>query len=199
MLRSILLATLVLGGVALTQPTASANPPGCANLGCGGFCFKFLGLIHQHGPLVNYGPYSGYYPFEPYGPWNSQLQYTGPGRDAYSCGSLFGGGKCGALGGHGGRCGNCGSALGLGGLGSRLHGNGAGSCGNCAAWGNYANSTFGNILNRTQPRNILGRCQGCGDAPAVSVPSCSGCAVADVKPELEANPIVPTGYRINDR
>ena len=52
MLRSILIATLMMGGFVATQPKASANPNGCANLGCGGFCFKFLGLIHQHGPLL---------------------------------------------------------------------------------------------------------------------------------------------------
>ena len=32
-----------------------------------------------------------------------------------------------------------------------------------------------------------------------TVPSCEGCAVGIEPATLEANPIVPTGYRINDR
>ena len=192
MSRSILVAALILGGVILTQPAAKANPPGCANLGCGGFCFKMFGHIHQHGPLVNYGPYSGYYPFEPYGPWNSQLQYTGPGRNDYACGSLFGGGKCGWLGsGHGGlggKCAGCGA-----GLGSRLHGGGS-SCNNCA-WGNYANVTFGNVRSRLNLGSRFGGCEGCGDAPTISVPSCPGCvSTADDTVGLESNPVITTAF-----
>jgi len=77
MKRLLLVALLALPASLLFSQNANAQV-GCSNLGVGGFCFKFLGKLHQHGPLYNYGPYSGYYPFEPYGPWNSQLQYTGP-------------------------------------------------------------------------------------------------------------------------
>ncbi len=63
-----------------------------AHMGCGGFCFRFLGGIHQHGPLYNYGPYVGYYPFAPYGPWDASLNWVGPNLVQGSCGwhHLFG-------------------------------------------------------------------------------------------------------------
>ena len=136
-------------GPAGPGPGCSAAPvrpysAGCHQHGCGGFCFRFLGSIHQHGPLFNYGPYYGYYPFEPYGPWNAQLQYTGPRpSDVVGCGwhGLFGG-KCGKCGGHHGR-GGC-----------ALDGDG---------WGSYASSTFRNIFDRTHPRCHKAKCGNCGD------------------------------------
>ncbi|MGL4421614.1 MAG: hypothetical protein ACRCZF_13180 [Gemmataceae bacterium] len=61
----------------VTATSAQAQFPN-PQMGCGGFCFSFLGRIHQHGPLFNYGPYEGYYPFTPYGPWTSDLRYNPP-------------------------------------------------------------------------------------------------------------------------
>ena len=106
MFAAMLLALL---GLPAIESSASAQNQG--PFGCGGFCFKFLGGLHQHGPLFNYGPYEGYYPFAPYGPWTSDLQYTGPGLNGATCGPLgCGHGRgCGAAGcGVGGR--GCGAA-----------------------------------------------------------------------------------------
>lgn len=116
---------------------------GCHQHGCGGFCFRFLGSIHQHGPLFNYGPYAGYYPFEPYGPWTAQLQYTGPRPgDIVGCGwHGLGCKKCGKCGGHHCRGGDCGSD----------------------AWGDYASGTLKNVFDRTHPRCHKAKCGSCGE------------------------------------
>jgi hypothetical protein len=133
-MKRMILAMLLAGSAMLTSQEASAQgyPK---HLGCGGFCFKFLGGLHMHGPLYNYGPYSGYYPFEPYGPWNSQLQYTGPMPGNPGCGwnGLCGGRGCGAA---GGAVGGCGSTAGCsaGGCGLSLNGGfafGLGGGGGC--------------------------------------------------------------------
>ena len=86
-----------------TGPGAvTANPPGTANFGCAGFCFKLFPHMHQHGPLYNYGPYYGYYPFAPYGPWDQYLRY-----DPNFYGQA-GGGSSGRS--HSGSCSSCGFA-----------------------------------------------------------------------------------------
>jgi hypothetical protein len=88
----------------LTIPSAgsvSANPPGTANFGCAGYCFKLFPHMHQHGPLFNYGPYYGYYPFAPYGPWDAYLRYDpnfyggagGGGGGGFGGGGKYGCGK----------------------------------------------------------------------------------------------------------
>lgn len=76
-MRRLLLAALLAAPLLLIHSDrAAANPPpGVANFGCAGFCFKLFPHIHQHGPLFNYGPYYGYYPFAPYGPWDAYLRY----------------------------------------------------------------------------------------------------------------------------
>lgn len=137
---------------------AAALPQGpCAHLGCGGFCFRFLGAIHQHGPLVNYGPYTGYYPFEPYGPWNAALQYTGPNPN--DCGA----GGCGLFG-HCGKNG-CGLGGGCGGGGKCGHGLIGHGCSECGGWGGYARSTFANVRCRVFPFGHKSRsCASCGDS-----------------------------------
>jgi hypothetical protein len=140
---------------------AAALPQGpCAHLGCGGFCFRFLGAIHQHGPLVNYGPYTGYYPFEPYGPWNAALQYTGPNPN--DCGH-GGCGLCGLL----GLCGKHGCGPGGCGLGGKFgHGRFGHGCSECGGWDGYARSTFANVHSRVFPFGHKSRsCDaGCGDS-----------------------------------
>ena len=137
--------------------------------GCGGFCFKFLGGLHQHGPLYNYGPYSGYYPFEPYGPWNAQLQYTGPYPGNAACGLNGCGRRCGVAGGCGGTVAGCGLASGSRGC----------STSNSAAWGGYAVSTFKNVFHRSHPLcNRAKLSTGCSAAPASGCASCGSVASA---------------------
>lgn len=181
-----------------------SNSPfgGCSHLGCGGFCFKFLGKIHQHGPLFNYGPYTGYYPFEPYGPWASagpnghwgpNLVYTGPrGQLVNNC--VSGPGLCGHLKSHGGLFGR--------------HGSGCG-------WGGYARTTFHNVFMRVHPlahksghccdtfgwlpgfgqgrlgQRIEGGCPSCGAAPAVA--GCASCTAANSQTDTETSLIRQTG------
>ncbi len=95
------------GGPAWGWGTGGGSP-----FGCGVFCMKIFGAFHQDGPLFNYGPYEGYYPFAPYGPWNSQLQYTGPtslrGNAAYGWNRPGCGGRLGGLF-HRSGCSSCGS------------------------------------------------------------------------------------------
>jgi len=121
---------------------ARSNP-----FGCGAFCFKIFGALHQEGPLFNYGPYSGYYPFEPYGPWTSDLRYNGPTNGACSHCGLFGRG-CGARG--------CATFGGFGGLFHRDR-----ACNTC---GGYAFSTFRNVFSRLHP---FQRCASAGCSSAV--------------------------------
>ncbi len=135
----------------------------CHYIGCGCFCFRYLGRITQEGPLWNYGPYTGYYPFEPYGPWNAALQYTGPYPNSGCCGwsGLFG---------HGGA-----GRFGAGGWG---HGHlaGRGGCSECGDWGGYARTTWLNVHHRVFPlwHKTKGGCDSCSragwaaDAPAVA-------------------------------
>jgi len=125
----------------------AALPQGpCAHFGCGGFCFRFLGATHFHGPLFNYGPYTGYYPFEPYGPWNANLQYTGPNpNDCGGCGGR-GCGLCGLFGKHGG-CGAGGCGIG----GRCGHGLARHGCSDCSGWGGYARTTLSNVRCRILP------------------------------------------------
>jgi hypothetical protein len=167
-------------------PVAGAIAQGsCRHLGCGGFCFKFLGAIHQHGPLWNYGPYTGYYPFEPYGPWNAALQYTGPMPGACCAGGLCG--KCGLFGGlHGGK-------WGLG-----LHGRhfGRDACGGGHCWGGYAKTTFRNVFHRIFPLSHKSR--GCGDCCADvgwTLPAAVPVAVVE---DRQAD-VVQTGYPRSER
>ena len=76
MRRLLLTAILAVPLLLIDSERADANPPpGIANFGCAGYCFKLFPHIHQHGPLYNYGPYYGYYPFAPYGPWDAYLRY----------------------------------------------------------------------------------------------------------------------------
>lgn len=135
---------------------------GCSHLGCGGFCFQFLGKIHQHGPLFNYGPYQGYYPFEPYGPWNSNLQYTGPRGPLNDCN----GAGCG----HCGRCRGAGLRDRLAGLHHRDDDCGGGGCGN---WGPYARATLSNVFHRCHPF-----ANHCGHGSAATCGSSGGCGAA---------------------
>jgi hypothetical protein len=160
---------------------SAALPQGpCAHLGCGGFCFRFLGATHFHGPLWNYGPYTGYYPFEPYGPWNAALQYTGPRPNdcGHGCGlcGLFG--KCGRHGcGLGGGCGAGGCGAGGCGIGGKCgHGLFRNNCSDCSGWGGYARSTFSNVRCRILPfchrsksceSSCDSGCDGCGSTSGV--------------------------------
>ena len=159
--------------------------------GCGGFCFKFLGGLHQHGPLYNYGPYSGYYPFEPYGPWNAQLQYTGPYPGNAACGWNGCGGRCGVAGGCGGAVAGCGRAT-TAGWGTASSGCASTSVGSsCAsssrAWGGYAVSTFKNVFHRSHPLcNRAKLSTGCSAAPASGCASCG--SVASASPTRDGNP-----------
>ena len=194
-------ALLAVGPEARAQHPGAIPPPGCgaalatfpkgscSHLGCGGFCFKVLGAIHQHGPLFNYGPYTGYYPFEPYGPWNAALQYTGPRPSGGCCG--WGGlcGKCGHGGcGLDGRCGKCGHG------GRCGHGRHRDDCGDCSGWGRYAKTTFRNVNCRLFP---LGhKAKGCD--------SCNGCAsTVTAAPALAAEPkpsdVQQAGYPRSER
>jgi hypothetical protein len=150
--------------------------------GCGGFCFRFLGGIHQHGPLYNYGPYAGYYPFAPYGPWDANLNWVGPYPPQGACGwnNLWGN-----RGHHGGGCGtgDCGHARGgLIGRGS----NDRGGCNDCASR-DYSLTTFKNVGRRVSPLSHWGKgkssCEG-------------GCASVDTKP---ANDVVQTGFPRTER
>lgn len=170
-------ALLALPLLLALAPVAGAQDPGCApgygpsffpghpHGGCahhsyGGFCFRLFSKIHFHGPLFNYGPYSGYYPFEPYGPWNSQLQYTGPLGEQCSCG----------------HCGACRGRLRdlLGGLG---HGDGCHG-GKCGGWGHYAKATLGNVFHRTHPGCKGKDCFAAESAVSEPAAGCVGCAAA---------------------
>ncbi len=192
MKRFLAVGLLALPVVLLAGQEARAQH-GCSNLGVGGFCFKFLGKLHQQGPLYNYGPYAGYYPFEPYGPWNSQLQYTGPYPGT-------GGGQYGSYGWLGG-FGHAGS-----------HGFGSGSCNAghdrhidhhpwghwgrdqsaCSASGSdrYARHTFLNVTGRIFPlfhkHNWNAGCGTCSAPTAYTTAA-------------EPSPIVPTGYARRER
>ncbi len=146
MKRTLLAMLLALPALACGGPDAQAQ---CSPLG--GPCFRFFGGLAQSGPLFNYGPYEGYYPFAPYGPWDSNLNYTGPRPgDQAACG----GRGCG----HGGRCGagGCGAggcgAGGIGGLFAGLHSRGDSSCSTCGGGhGAYAGATFKNVFFRSHP------------------------------------------------
>jgi hypothetical protein len=182
-------------------PDARANYP-CPHMGCGGFCFKFLGSIHQHGPLYNYGPYTGYYPFEPYGPWNAQLQYTGP-YPTPGCGWLCN--KCGRKWGSDGcdTCGNGGTGRGRH---PWFHKN---DCDGCGGWDRYARNTFSNVGHRIFPlfhKNKAKGCDPCGSwstfaAPAAGCGSCGSCGskVASANPPVAANPVQQAGYPRTER
>lgn len=166
---------LALPGLLAAGQSANAQYPGCGGggvagmaqgpctpfgHGCGGFCFKLFPHLHHHGPLVNYGPYYGYYPFEPYGPWNAQLQYTGPRPGENSCGWLHG--KCKGCGKHGWGWGRNGQIDGCDGCG---HGH-----------GRYATGVWANVKCRLFPASHkagkLG-CDSCGATTATA--GCAGC------------------------
>ena len=133
-----------LHGLALGSPPA----------GQWSFGFRYLSLIHQHGPLVNYGPFEGYYPFEPYGPWTSDLRYTGPlaGINPHA--------GSGAATGHirlnelSGGCahGHCG-----------VHSSPCGSCTSNHTWGSYSLATLKNVGHRVHPYHYSG-CSNCQSA-----------------------------------
>lgn len=159
-------------------PAAGGPPNSGWQLGCPG-CFRFLGLLHQHGPLVNYGPYAGYYPFEPYGPWNAQLQYTGPTGDPIGYGWCH---KCGSKSGHG-HCSSCESTRKRFSLFSRK---------DSGEWGNYASTTFQNVSRRVNPLANWS----CGKS------SCSASAAEATTPATELkqeSPIQPTSYPRRER
>ena len=164
MKRTLLAMLLALPALACSGPDAAAQ---CSPLG--GPCFRFFGGLAQEGPLFNYGPYAGYYPFVPYGPWDSNLNYTGPRPgDQAACGARgcghggLGGGGCGA--------GGCGAG-GLGGLFSR----GGSSCSTCGGGsglgglGAYAGATFKNVFFRSHPLAHRGKistgCSACSASP----------------------------------
>lgn len=148
MFGAALLAALAGGATAQAQfapgcaPAVAANPGytltaagGCGYFGCGGFCMRTFPHLNQHGPLYNYGPYYGYYPFAPYGPWDANLNYTGPAPGPVGCGWN------GCLHGHD-----------WGHWGGWWHGHGGGcASGNCGGWGHYSMSTFHNVFHRTHP------------------------------------------------
>jgi len=169
MKRTLLAALLALPALVLCSSDATAQ---CSPLG--GPCFRLFGGMHQHGPLYNYGPYSGYYPFAPYGPWDSNLNYTGPRPgDQAACG----GRGCGR-GGHGG--GGCGAGgCGAGGFGG-LFARGDSGCSTCGGGGlsihnglgglgAYAGATFKNVFFRSHPLAHRGKistgCSACSAAP----------------------------------
>ena len=204
-------------------PSAAGSQYGYpAYLGCGGFCFRFLGRMHQEGPLYNYGPYSGYYPFAPYGPWDSNLCYNDPngaGCGGNGCGRGGAGNRCGwnrdlfgrhGLGGGFGNCagGNCaGGGLGgrlagigghFGGIGSHL---GGGNCGS-GGCGDYAVTTFKGVFHRSHPLSNRAKIStgssaapvsGCGDC-AGSVSAVAATSVQPVSAESPADPVY--GIRI---
>jgi len=171
MKRTLLAMLLALPALALTSSEAPAQ---CSPLG--GPCFRLFAGIHQHGPLYNYGPYAGYYPFAPYGPWDSNLNYTGPrpGDQAACGGRGCGHGGCGRGGCGAGACGSggCGAA-GFGGLFAGLHSRGE-SCATCgggtlSGLGAYAGATFKNVFFRSHPLAHRGKistgCSACSAAP----------------------------------
>jgi hypothetical protein len=188
MKRTLLAALLALPALALTAPTAQAQ----CGANTGGFCFRLFSHMHQHGPLYNYGPYAGYYPFAPYGPWDSNLNYTGP-TGGGSCGPLCGG-RCGGRGcgnggfghggfGHGGFGGGCGAGgCGGGGVGGGLftglhslggHGGfGGASCGGSGC--SYSDATFRNVFFRSHPLShrakISTGCSACSSPVGVGTP-----------------------------
>ena len=133
-------------GVAYAGPLTAAG--GCGYLGCGGFCMRLFPHLNQHGPLYNYGPYYGYYPFAPYGPWDANLNYTGPAPGPVGCGWN-----------------GCLSNLHLGAWGGwNWGGCGHGGCGGggCGGWGHYSLATFTNVFQRTHPLWHRGTCStGC--------------------------------------
>jgi len=195
MKRLFLLGLLALPASLLFAQKSKAQI-GCSNLGAGGFCFKFLGKLHQDGPLWNYGPYSGYYPFEPYGPWNSQLQYTGP----YPGGS---GGGCSGSG--------CDTFGWLNHFDRHRSGSSGGDCGrdrhpwdhwgrdrsSCSAsgWDRYARTTWINCTSRVFPLSHKHKwSSGCGTCTASTGPASS---IAVVDAEISA--IVPTAYPRRER
>ncbi len=163
MKRTLLAMLLALPALACNGPDAQAQ---CSPLG--GPCFRLFAGIHQHGPLYNYGPYAGYYPFAPYGPWDSNLNYTGPrpGDQAACGGRGCGRGGCGA--------GGCGAG-GFGGLFAGLHSRGDSSCSTCGGGGGlgglgaYAGATFKNVFFRSHPLAHRGKistgCSACSASP----------------------------------
>jgi hypothetical protein len=149
-----------------------------AHMGCGGFCFRFLGGIHQHGPLFNYGPYAGYYPFAPYGPWDANLNWAGPYPPQGSCGwfGLCGKGGCGRDG-----CPHCGGSGHFGNGRNGLLGH-KGGCDGCDSRG-YSVKTWDNVNRRVQPLSHWGK----------GKKSCEGCtASVELKP---VDGVVQTGLR----
>ena len=169
MKRTLLAMLLALPALACCGPDAQAQ---CSTLG--GPCFRIFSGLHHHGPLYNYGPYAGYYPFAPYGPWDSNLNYTGPypGQQA-ACGrGGCGHGGCGAGGGSAGGCGT-GGLSGLGhGLFAGLHSRGGdSSCSTCGGGGlaAYSAATFKNVFHRSHPLSHRGKiatgCSACGTSP----------------------------------
>jgi hypothetical protein len=146
------------------------------HLGCGGFCFRFLGAIHSQGPLFNYGPYAGYYPFAPYGPWDASLNWVGP----YPPSAEFGWKSDGSR--HGWK----GDGDGLFGHGGK-HGRRGDGCDGCGGWGDYSKTTLRNVKHRIFPlSHKAGKsCDSCGHASA-----------PEVKP---ATDVVQTGYPRTER
>lgn len=154
-----------------------------SHMGCGGFCFRLFGGIHQHGPLYNYGPYVGYYPFAPYGPWDANLNYVGPYPPQAGCGWL---GLCGK-----GGCGRDGCGSGHSGRGSHegLFGRRGNDGSDCNDWDSrrYSRSIWNNVNTRVQPLSHWGKgkksCEG-------------GCASVDNKLN---NDVVQTGFPRTER
>jgi len=175
MKRTLLAMLLALPALASCGPDAQAQ---CSVLG--GPCFRLFAGIHHHGPLYNYGPYAGYYPFAPYGPWDSNLNYTGPypGQQA-ACGGLCGRGGLGGCGAGGCGAGGCGTggcgggAGGLGGLFTGLHARGGeSSCSTCGGGGlgAYSAATFRNVFLRLHPLSHRGKvATGCSAGNCSSV------------------------------
>ena len=164
-------------------PSAAGTQYGYpAYLGCGGFCFRFLGRMHQEGPLYNYGPYEGYYPFAPYGPWDSNLCYNNP--NAAGCG------------GYGNRCGWNQGLFGRHGFGG---GFGGGNCGagGCGGSGGYALTTLKGVFARSHPLSnrakiSTGSCaapqSGCADCGG-SISAVSATSIQPVSAESTPDPV----------
>ncbi len=197
MKRTLLAALLALPALALSAPAAKAQ----CGAHTGGFCFRLFSHIHQHGPLYNYGPYAGYYPFAPYGPWDSNLNYTGP-TGGGSCGPLCGG-RCGGRGcGNGGFGGGCGAGgRGGGGLGgglfTGLHSRG-GLGGLAGLGGSYPNATFRNVFFRSHPLSHRAKfstgCSACSSPVGVGTPvyrqaGCAGGCSASVAGATGLDPV----------